>query len=294
MLEIYHCVWSPKHRKFCIWSEVEKKLSHPNLEECVFSAVSLLLPTQKGKVLPSSIICRKLGIDYPEDITWNVKRVACCCIDMKTLYDLDIREGVQLSYDFSFWKGMVNKIMEIVKNDWYFPAVSQKKKECGLHGIQTFRQLSEYMPEVCRHVDGVSYDKQSILQHFFDDSINIIISKIPLPNTLCKKIDSTLLGNCLGISDYKVSSKELEEWKRWKSFLERTEHSISFQLESPEGDDEEWKMNIFVNEEGNSKKKTLCGKKLEKLFIRSGACSKNMARARISLFQRRSELSCNV
>jgi len=283
-LEVLHGTWVPNEGKIYVWYESAKGICIPTLEDVMDKAIkqarelAIVLPTQKGEVLPSLSMARQLNIEYPESFTWEVHKILCNTIDVKNLRDLVLQENTRFAPDILFWKNMLGRVSEIIEKDLYIPGISEDNKPIWISHHPELKVLSEQMPNICCYIEQKCYEKESLLQHFFDYTINQIASRVSPSTAIQRSIADTLLEKHF-LKKENCTFVEKENWYIWKSALDKTKHDVCFQLEAPDHTSKNWHMNLLVQ---NSDSLAANLSSMETVFNRFGTCASYLSRVRSS------------
>ena len=97
------------------------------------------------------------------------------------------------------------------------------------------------------------YDRATLLRHFSSCLLTEIVTHTPLPQTALKKIEQSLIEDCLRREVYNLGSSpaQLERYRQWQAWRDRLDHGdaafdLYFQLQEPAQPDDPWEIQFHV------------------------------------------------
>ena len=276
-LELLHGTWVPELGKICIWAEHDEMRYAPVLPDAEKNreTVTLLLPTYNKKILPSLTMARHLDVIYPEtaEITCEPYEQICTALTSPAFKDMmlamekentgdtrdgnkkgDQREDVHVAPDLLFWQQMLGHLDAIFDKNFYIPAITENDDPCWITAYPFTKELATFMPTICCYSNGQYYDPESLLRHFFDFTVNVVVQSTVLPRSTEKQIEGTFLGHYFSHQQKTPFSKEdVNDWMIWKSALDQEKHPLCFKLEAPDHAQKTWTLQCLAQEsEGSS------------------------------------------
>ncbi|MDM8564019.1 DEAD/DEAH box helicase [Candidatus Halobeggiatoa sp. HSG11] len=243
-----------------------------------------LLPTAKNKPLPSPELNRYVEMEMPKKATLKAWEIECYMVNdvIKTLNDIHFlvsynSEDIQLGTDFLFWHQYSQSLKTVILKDQYIPALiyreltkptKRKSASIEIHsGWQiiseqyetNIQQAVETMPIACTvgSEDQTCYNKESLLRHFSEILVTNIIKQTKIPATFEKKIDKSLVYDCvhqIKTAENKITDSTLAEYKLWRGWQQKllTANSnatfqLGFQLqEAEENKPDNWQLEFLA------------------------------------------------
>lgn len=255
-LELLHGTWVPELGKICIWAERNDMRYAPVLAgaQKTRETVTLLLPTYNKKVLPSLAMARHLDIAYPEEtqITCEPHEQLCTALTPRAFKNMTIEEGtaeedVLLAPDLLFWRNMIDHLNAIFDKNFYIPAISDENEPCWITAYPLTKELAPFMPDICCYSNGQYYDKESLLRHFSDFTVNDVAQNMVMPSSTQKVVEGSFLSHyCHQKQKTPFSKNDISDWMLWKSALDHEHHPLCFKLEAPDHAQKMWTLQCLL------------------------------------------------
>lgn len=252
---------------------------------------NFILPSTASSPLPSIELARYLEDDISEIIELKVWKIECYILSkvIKGLNDLHFlcqyqSNEIQLGADLLFWYHYSQRLKEIILKDHYIPALKyqeiliskgkKKKKEVAIYPSfefisqkyeQLIKQSIDYMPIACvsgMNEDdeiGICYEKETLLRHFSENMLELVVKNTPIPATFAKKVGGVkLLEDCFNGINEKTSWTEAEgledykKWQQWRQKLTQAEQDGKFNLcfkliEADESTPDNWQVKFITS-----------------------------------------------
>lgn len=264
-MELLHGTWAPELGKICIWAEQGELRYAPVLPgaDKTREPLMLLLPMYNKKILPSLMMARHLDVVYPEtvEIACEPHPQLCTVLTPRAFKNMTVELGketakeglgkeIQIAPDLLFWKNMLDHLDAILDNNFYIPAVADSGEPCWITAYPLTKELAPFMPDICCASNGRIYDKESLLRHFFDFTVNDLAQNVVLPSSTEKSIAGTFLSHyCYQDKKGKTkafSKSDVDDWMLWKSALDQEHHPLCFKLEAPDHAQDTWTLQCLV------------------------------------------------
>ena len=253
-----HGVWSPDKKGIFLWLEKKNKLVAPaaDLISGKKGSITLMLPMHRLSLLPSPLIARTYNIGSPDQIEWDYCDVDGLYTDISDLKHLVQTEKLNFAQDLLYWINMLGIISEIFDNDLYIPSINQDNEPTWTVYYPDIHLLASQMPDICCYINNNYYDKQQLLQCFLNTTITDIGRSLVLSRSQERTIQGTLLGKFFGYKKAKITDEEKNNWRLWKSALDKVNHTICLKLDAPEHQSSQWRMNVLVKDKDDASKQT--------------------------------------
>ncbi|MEQ8536278.1 MAG: DEAD/DEAH box helicase [Coleofasciculus sp. D1-CHI-01] len=193
---------------------------------------------------------------------------------------------LQLGSDLLFWYHYTQSFKQIILKDQYIPSLkyreipppkSKRKRSAkpqlfelypawqiiSDHYEETIDYYQDYMPLAC--VSGYAsppdpiefYAKETLLRHFSECLLTEIVTNTPIPAVLDKRINHSLITDCLYSSQTPLAQapeSALDLYKQWSSWKQQirggsdtSNFHLCFQLENPaEESQNSWEIQFIV------------------------------------------------
>lgn len=259
-MELLHGTWAPTLGKICVWAENDEMRYAPVLPNAEKNreTLTLLLPTHNKKILPSLMMARHLDVVYPEtvEISCDPHEQICTVFTSQAFKNMCIEQeknqtqDIQIAPDLLFWRNMLGHIEAILDQNFYIPAINEQDEPCWITSYSPTKELSAFMPDICCTSNGRTYDKESLLRHFFDFTINDVAQSVTLADSTKKGIEGTFLSHYCHQNKKgqkkSFSKNDIDDWMVWKSALDQEKHPLCFKLEAPDHVEQSWMLQCLI------------------------------------------------
>ncbi|SEH09016.1 DEAD/DEAH box helicase [Candidatus Venteria ishoeyi] len=260
----------PFHVLDKVWPEFLGTLSLPLTAATENPLVSqtIWLPSGKNGPLPSPELSMAEDV-FVASAAW---RVDCYALEQPVKQFSDFHflatyqaQDVRLGTDFLFWYWFTQGLKGLLLRDHYIPALryykstSTDKLYAGWQWASSqyedfIAQAVAMMPPACAasHEQGVA--AESLLRHCSAVLLEQIVRQTKIPKTFHKKIQSTLLEDCLieGPSKHQHSGASLDsyrQWLKWRAQIVTTAQQAAFTLtfqliDAPPEQVDDWTLNL--------------------------------------------------
>ncbi len=251
------------------------------------------LPSVADTPVKSYELLKHAGEEPPEDSTLQQWQV--CCYQVPTLELISFLNDIHflfayrpadmlLGADVLFWYHYTRLLKEVLLKDQYIPALKycERSQPKGKKKTQSDRftiypaweilsqkyetDLQNYldpMPQICAagsekaNGRGAFYLKESLLRHFSENLLHVIVLNTPTTAKFDKQISNTMLCDCIHPYQSRVwgyrenSLKTYKQWAMWRDQIAGIHNTIPFtlcfQLHEAQSDDAPWYVHFLIN-----------------------------------------------
>ncbi|MCP4696496.1 MAG: DEAD/DEAH box helicase [Gammaproteobacteria bacterium] len=252
----------------------------PHLLRNYIDTCSCALPGADGRPLPSPELARyhTEEVDTAALQQWDLD---CYRLEfpVKQISDIHFQVSyraseIRLGSDFMFWYWFTQNLKQLLYKDHYIPALlyrqpppPPRRRKLPPYELYSgwqwasqqyenlLNQAAEYMPAACAPGMEGGYEAESLLRHCSECLLNEIVRHTALPAVFQKKIEDTLLADCMDASvDAWETGAGLETYRQWQTWRQQvsgafteTNFILGFQLrEAPPDDTDNWQVDFLV------------------------------------------------